>query len=306
MNDGYIKIPRSLLNDPLWKSLPFTYRHVYLTILQHMVFKETTYDDFGVLVTLKPGELITTIRRLAELCNETDIDKSLIERALAKFEKIGFSRQTSRHRKTIVTITRKDICDLIETRIETNSRQTRDIKEESKERKKIYKKTTTMPKSEDPKVSFEIVDGVVVVVGLYKCLEKAELSLEEKLAAMKFPEDRVEKALDFALAPTTKIKSNLISTIIWHCKQTNPIPPKPLPMTEQQEIAFRFNEILRNRGYETVYEKNKNSIWENYVFRIYDGFEQSISLNNPVHEILKDLNDSILFMGSDKIIEFTA
>ena len=174
------------------------------------------------------------------------------------------------------------------------------------ERKKIYKKTTTMPKSYDPKVSIEIVDGVVAVVGIYDCLKDLGLSFEDEKALSFYPEERVQKAVEYASFPTTKINKDLISTLIWHCKQPNPIPPKPLPMTDQQALAFKYNEVLRERGFQDLFEKNKKTIWENYVFRVYDGFEQSISLNNQVHEILKDLNDSLCSMGSNKIIKLTA
>lgn len=131
MNDGYIKIPRSLLNDPIWKSLPFTYRHIYLTILQHMAFEACKQNDFGLLTELQPGQFLTTERKLVDLCDEEEIDKSLIHRALIKFRSLGFSNHKTNRKKTIITITRTDILELLKPRIEPNSNQTRTIKEES-------------------------------------------------------------------------------------------------------------------------------------------------------------------------------
>jgi hypothetical protein len=125
MKNGYIRIPRSLLQDPLWICLPLTYRHVYLTILENMAFAPTTQDDFGVLVHLNPGQLLTTERDLVDLCRLKEIDRSLVRRSLVKFLIIGFSTQTSAHRKTIITITRDDILELVDPNFDPNSTQTR-------------------------------------------------------------------------------------------------------------------------------------------------------------------------------------
>lgn len=159
-NFGYFKLPRSLLSDPLWKGLPYTYRHIFLTILSYVVFKPTVQDDFGVLVNLMPGQFMTTERELVKLCAENDIDKSCIHRALEKFKKLGFSNQTSNHKKTIITITRKDICELIEPNFEPNSNQTRTTKEQRQERKEEEQQQLQIPKVVEPKKS----DAVVAVV----------------------------------------------------------------------------------------------------------------------------------------------
>lgn len=135
MNQGYIRIPRSLLRDPLWLGLPSTYQRVYLTILENVVYKDTTQNAFGKLIHLKPGQMLTTIRRLVILCECREIDRNIVDRSLKRFFELGFSRQDSRHGKTVITITRDDICELCETRFETRSRQDRDIKEEREERK---------------------------------------------------------------------------------------------------------------------------------------------------------------------------
>lgn len=145
-NQGFIKLPRSLLDDPNWKNLPYTYRHVFLTILANMVFKPTIMDDFGVLIHLRPGQLLITERRLVKLCDEPDIDRSLVHRALVKFKTCHFSDQTSNHKKTIITITRKDILQLIEPNFDHNSNQTRTLKEECKERKEVKEINNLCPK----------------------------------------------------------------------------------------------------------------------------------------------------------------
>lgn len=162
-NLGFIKLPRSLLEDPLWKSLPYTYRHVYLTILANVVFKPTIQDDFGVLISLSPGQFLTTERELVRLCDEPDIDKSLVHRALEKFKKLNFSNQTSNHKKTIITISRADILELIEPNFEPNSNQTRTKLEPQKKNDKNDKndknnkdiaQTTSSLRNESPDIFF--------------------------------------------------------------------------------------------------------------------------------------------------------
>jgi hypothetical protein len=139
MSEGFIKLPRALLQNPSWKEMPLTYRHVFLTILENSCYKPTTVDAHGNLIHLQPGQFMVTIRRLVDLCDEPDIERGLVERALKRFEKVGFSRQETRHKKTIITITEPSFCEELkigsETRFTTKSRQNHDIKEERKERK---------------------------------------------------------------------------------------------------------------------------------------------------------------------------
>jgi len=138
-NFGFFKFPRELLTNSIFKSFSYEYRHIFLVIMANVAFKKTVQNDHGVLIELMPGQFLTTFRELEQLCNEKEIDKSKIERALKKFFHVGFSRQETRHTKTIITITEPSICRLIETenetRNETKTRQDRDIKEECIERK---------------------------------------------------------------------------------------------------------------------------------------------------------------------------
>jgi len=113
-----------------------------MTILVNMAFKPVKMNDHGNLIDLKPGQFMTTIRELVKLCDEKGIDRSKVERSLKMFENIGFSRQETRHRKTIITITESSICESIktdiETRNETKSRQDRDkIETQKKKEKKV-------------------------------------------------------------------------------------------------------------------------------------------------------------------------
>ena len=91
MCNGFFKFPRELLCNPIWKSLSFEYRHIFQTIMANVAFKETTMNDHGVLVSVKPGQLLITQRELTKLCDEDTIDRPKVQRALALFEKLGLS-----------------------------------------------------------------------------------------------------------------------------------------------------------------------------------------------------------------------
>ncbi len=144
MFEGYIKIPRSLLRNPLWIDLPPAYKEVFLVILEHVVYgAKQEFDDHGKIITLLPGQICITIRGLQDLCGKY-ISKNEIERAIKKLFLYQFVRQEVRHVKTILTITHKDTYDMIlkegETTIETRLRQDRDKIETQIKKEEINKK----------------------------------------------------------------------------------------------------------------------------------------------------------------------
>lgn len=104
MLNGYIEIEKDLFTNPLYKSLPFTYRHVFMTIICHAAFKETKFDDHNVIVNVQPGQFLTTYRKLAKLCDEDEIDARIVQRAIDKLIVIGFIKKEVAHRKTLFTI----------------------------------------------------------------------------------------------------------------------------------------------------------------------------------------------------------
>lgn len=136
---GYLRLPRSFYDDPIWRSFSTEYRSIFMSILINCAWEETTQDDFGILVVVKPGQLLMTQRALtAEAFPPTD-DKILLEnyrsttrRALDKFEKVGFSTQQTTHKKTLHTIIRKDLLDMFIPTNNPNSTQTRPLKTEVK------------------------------------------------------------------------------------------------------------------------------------------------------------------------------
>lgn len=139
--NGYIRIPRSLFTDPLWRSLTFHQQHIFLVILNEIRYESEEFNDHGLIFKIEAGQVCTTYRKIAQLCEDTTHHQ--VHRSIEKFILIGFLRQEVRHTKSVLSICHKGILELIlnngATEIATGLRQDCDIKEErKKERRERY------------------------------------------------------------------------------------------------------------------------------------------------------------------------
>lgn len=143
---SFIKIPRSLFNDPRWKGMREKYKKVFFTLLFHASFTKKTYAIGPNLITINPGQFCTSIRNLMELCNdevkyqEDKVDKNIVERSVSLFTKFGLVRHEVIHGKSVITITQRELYDHFQnqcdTASETKVRLNRDTNEEYKNVKK--------------------------------------------------------------------------------------------------------------------------------------------------------------------------
>jgi hypothetical protein len=209
---GYIRIPRSLLENELWTDLSPAYRDVFLVILQHVCFLPRKFDDHGVILNLKPGQVCATIREIVGWCGKHG-DKNIVERSIKKLIYLGFLRQEVRHKKSILTITDIDTYELnkeySDKRSETKLRQDRD---------KIETQTDNVDN-----VDKEEQQQQVAV--FFDCLKDLNLSEKSKAILSKFSEERVKLAVEFTIEQMKNGKEIkcLESYLKWHCNQT--IPP---------------------------------------------------------------------------------
>lgn len=121
MSQGFIQIPRSLLDHPAYQGAPCAYRCVLITILQHACFLPCTQYDHGKLIELQPGQFMCSERRLAELAG---VDSNEARRARVHFEKFEIVKQEVKRKKQIITITHQETCDLIKKYSEPRSEAT--------------------------------------------------------------------------------------------------------------------------------------------------------------------------------------
>lgn len=134
MSNSFVQIYRDLLESEEVLRAPIAQRWVLVTILSRAVHSECTKDDHGVNIDLLPGQLIITIRKLAEWAN---VEKNDVERAIKRFIECKILRQEVRHRKTVLTILWGVKTKDSETIKETKVRQKRDTKQEEQENKTV-------------------------------------------------------------------------------------------------------------------------------------------------------------------------
>lgn len=101
MSQGYFQVYRDLTRHPSVIALPPSYRCVLWTILDYCCYLPCTQDDHGVLINLKPGQFMCTIRHLAELSN---VGRKDAENAIKKLIDIKILGQHLGQRKSIFTV----------------------------------------------------------------------------------------------------------------------------------------------------------------------------------------------------------
>lgn len=132
---GFVQIPRSILEDPHYNSMPLIYRAIFIKLLELVAYGPTYTDVHGKRVNILPFQVCISMRRLAEETGK-EVNKDHVNRALGKFAQINYARHITIHDRCLITITHPDIYKekntLCETDCTTGARQQRDIKEENK------------------------------------------------------------------------------------------------------------------------------------------------------------------------------
>ena len=85
----HIRIPRSLLEDPLWIDLSLKEQHVFHVFIQLASFKHRTFNDHGVIIDLTPGQLCTSERDFVKHCNK-EVTRTNVQRIWVKLKLCGF------------------------------------------------------------------------------------------------------------------------------------------------------------------------------------------------------------------------
>ena len=105
MSNGWVKLHREMLYDPMWKGEKFTKAQAYIHLfLQANHQNSIVWLDSGESVIVKRGELFTSQQKLAE---EFNWDKRKVSRYLKGLEKAGKIKLTVKKRKfTLIFLTR--------------------------------------------------------------------------------------------------------------------------------------------------------------------------------------------------------
>lgn len=107
---GFYKIPRSLTDDVRFTDAPLSYQAVLMRLIEYACYKPQEFNDHGNIITLQPGQICISHREFAKKCGKRITSKN-VERCISYFEKHQILGHEVRHRKTIVTFIRLDICE---------------------------------------------------------------------------------------------------------------------------------------------------------------------------------------------------
>ena len=131
MSERFLCLPLFLQKDSAWKNYSLKYRALFQFILSECVYKLYEYNLNGMILNLKPGQMITTIRELTEKFNltvkfkEDKLTKTTTARALDRFMCDKFVGhipvQNAGHEKTLLTITNSRVYEIVFNQVGTDT-----------------------------------------------------------------------------------------------------------------------------------------------------------------------------------------
>ena len=102
-SNGWIKLYRCLLDDPLWQCSTTEQKIILVTLLLMANHAEKKWQWNGQPYTCQPGQMITSLNSIQEKCGK-DISIRKIQLALIRFEKMGFLLKQTSPVNTLITI----------------------------------------------------------------------------------------------------------------------------------------------------------------------------------------------------------
>jgi uncharacterized phage protein (TIGR02220 family) len=99
--NGYIKLHRAILENPIWTDATHEQRSILITILLLANHKEASWTFKGEKFKAKPGQFVTSLKSLAEKSGTT---MQNCRTALGKFEKFEFLTNESTNKNRLITI----------------------------------------------------------------------------------------------------------------------------------------------------------------------------------------------------------
>lgn len=221
--------------------------------------------------------------------------------AQKRLTKYGLATFESTNRGTIATLTSIDVYDINAQEEPSNFPIEMIEKEPSNSQLATNKEhshnfptsnqqsLTRMKEEQECKKATTPVAGSV----LYECLQNcAGLSTEEKSSLLQYPEERVKLALEWVAK--TSIKKSLIGALHWHCKQETPPAPdmKHVNQTPQQVVAWEYNRLLEEEGYEALACRNQTAISDGHLWIVQEGEPTTVTLKGALETLKNDLKES--------------
>ena len=105
MSGGWIKLHRSLADNPLWQSLPFSEGQAWVDLLLHTNHKDGHVVIRGNVVQVKRGQIAWSILTMSK---RWGWDRGRATRFIKNLKKMGMIEQQSDHLTTVITICNYD------------------------------------------------------------------------------------------------------------------------------------------------------------------------------------------------------
>ena len=99
--EGYIRLWRSLADSPVWTCSTANQKVVLITILLHVRWDSIRWDVLGKEFTIGPGEMFTSIRKLADMAGVT---QRVVRTALDRFESVNFLTRKVTHQGMLISV----------------------------------------------------------------------------------------------------------------------------------------------------------------------------------------------------------
>ena len=103
MHQGWIKLYRCLLDDPLWQCGTPEQRVILVTLLLMANHTEKKWQWQGRPFVCQPGQMITSLKSIQQKCGK-QISISQIRRAIKRFETMGFLVNISAKDHRMITV----------------------------------------------------------------------------------------------------------------------------------------------------------------------------------------------------------
>lgn len=118
--EGYIRLWRSIADSPVWTCSTANQKVVLITILLHVRWNSIRWDVLGKEFTIGPGEIFTSIRKLADMAGVT---QRVVRTALDRFESVNFLTRKVTHQGMLISVVNwekyQGLCDLGDTPSDT-------------------------------------------------------------------------------------------------------------------------------------------------------------------------------------------
>lgn len=94
---------RDLKDSPKWINASSVARDVFVTLMLNACWKPTEWNEYGEIITLNPGQLITSIKGISEVCARGTSERQ-VRVALEYLKKVGMVSTSRARKKTLITL----------------------------------------------------------------------------------------------------------------------------------------------------------------------------------------------------------